>query len=32
MGFGGHHNHHHREEDNGILGNLGKLADDIGLI
>ncbi len=34
MGFGGdhHHNHHHRQEDNGILGNLGKLADDIGLI
>jgi hypothetical protein len=33
MGFGGHHNqHHHNEEDNGILGNLGKLADDIGLI
>jgi Double zinc ribbon len=33
MGFGGgHHHHHHREEDNGILGNLGNLADDIGLI
>ena len=32
MGFGGGGHHHHREEDNGILGNLGNLADDIGLI
>jgi hypothetical protein len=30
MGFGGRH--HHRDDDNGGLGNLGRLADDIGLI
>lgn len=27
-----HHHHHRREEDNGLLGGLGRLADDIGLI
>jgi hypothetical protein len=34
MGFGGHHNHHHhrQDDDGGILGDLGSLADDIGLI
>ncbi|GCF07314.1 hypothetical protein KDI_08780 [Dictyobacter arantiisoli] len=31
MGFGGGRRHHHREEDEGMLGGLGKLADDIGL-
>ena len=31
MGFGGRH-HHRQNEDEGVLGNLGKLADDIGLI
>jgi Double zinc ribbon len=32
MGYGGNygHHHHHREE-NGILGELGRLADDVGL-
>lgn len=30
MGFGGERRHHHRDE--GLLGGLGELADDIGLI
>ncbi|GCE12567.1 hypothetical protein KTT_24260 [Tengunoibacter tsumagoiensis] len=30
MGYGRHHNRHHRNE--GLLGGLGELADDIGLI
>jgi predicted amidophosphoribosyltransferase len=29
MGYGYHHHHHHREE--GLLGELGDLANDIGL-
>jgi predicted amidophosphoribosyltransferase len=29
MGYGGYHHHHHRDE--GLLGGLGELADDIGL-
>lgn len=29
MGYGGYGHHHHREE--GLLGGLGELADDIGL-
>lgn len=32
MGFGGHNHHHRRDEEGGLLGGLGKLADDIGLI
>ncbi len=33
MGYNNHHHHHHRrEEDNGPLGGLGRLANDIGLI
>jgi len=32
MGFGGQHHHHRRDDDDGLLGNLGQLADDIGLI
>jgi hypothetical protein len=32
IGFGGHHHHHRQDNDDGILGNLGNLADDIGLI
>lgn len=34
MGFGGYNHHHrrHRDDDNGPLGGLGRLADDIGLI
>jgi hypothetical protein len=35
MGYGGyhhHHHHHHRDDENGPLGGLGRLADDIGLI
>lgn len=33
MGYGRHHRHHHRHEDRdeGLLGGLGRLADDIGL-
>ncbi|GCE24776.1 hypothetical protein KDA_02600 [Dictyobacter alpinus] len=31
IGFGGRHHHRHNE-DEGLLGGLGKLADDIGLI
>lgn len=31
IGFGGHH-HHRRDDDDGMLGGLGRLADDIGLI
>ncbi len=29
MGYGGYHHRHHRDE--GLLGGLGELADDIGL-
>ncbi|MBV9712634.1 MAG: zinc ribbon domain-containing protein [Ktedonobacteraceae bacterium] len=29
MGYGGYRHHHHRDE--GLLGGLGELADDIGL-
>lgn len=33
IGMGGHHRHHNRrDEDDGMLGGLGRLADDIGLI
>ena len=34
MSFGNHHHHHHRDyedRDDGLLGGLGRLADDIGL-
>jgi hypothetical protein len=29
MGYGNHHHRHHRQE--GLLGGLGELVDDIGL-
>jgi predicted amidophosphoribosyltransferase len=32
MGFGGQHHHHRQDDDDGLLGNLGRLADDVGLI
>ncbi|GHO86035.1 hypothetical protein KSZ_40410 [Dictyobacter formicarum] len=32
IGLGGHHHHHRRDDDDGMLGGLGRLADDIGLI
>jgi hypothetical protein len=33
MGYGGnrHHRHHHQREGEGMLGELGRLADDVGL-
>ncbi|GCE03056.1 hypothetical protein KDAU_03850 [Dictyobacter aurantiacus] len=32
IGMGGHRHHHRRDDDDGMLGGLGRLADDIGLI
>ncbi|GER86056.1 hypothetical protein KDW_02180 [Dictyobacter vulcani] len=32
LGFGGQRHHHRRDQDDGLLGGLGRLADDIGLI
>ncbi len=32
MGFEGRHHHHRRHRDEGLLGGLGEIADDIGLI
>jgi hypothetical protein len=31
MGFGQNYRHHHRREGDGLLGEVGRLADDIGL-
>lgn len=32
IGMGGRRHHHRRDDDDGMLGGLGRLADDIGLI
>jgi hypothetical protein len=31
-GYSHHHHHHHHEHEGGFLGDLGRLADDVGLI
>nr|BBH91934.1 hypothetical protein KTA_01330 [Thermogemmatispora argillosa] len=30
--YGHHHHHHHHGHEGGVLGDLGRLADDVGLI
>lgn len=30
-GYGGYEHHHHRREDEGLLGGLGDIANDVGL-